>query len=215
VLTSIASPVRLGLIIDMTLRHDSNGRRRVDVVKEQLISILSKFEDDDQCYLLDHWPITEDRTAAWHVARLTTFQPVPMTCVWESVLDGLSQKVADGEGIKTLLMITDRLQPHTFYLGLRWPEAYGVKVLYLFVGDKPDEIAAKVCEAADVEFRHIKPNEASEQILKFLEGIHERTDKCDRKTCPETDCGREEGTSPNGLPGCRPLCDQPDSSCSS
>lgn len=145
----------IGIVLDLSLRHASNGKQHLQNVKQALIDFFRKNLNDDDVMYLYHPDIvkTENRVGA-HVASISNYK----TDGWKFNLNlALKQTlfILAGEPYedKTLLLISDRLTDlkHIKSIsGLNEKDMLDCKLVCVDIGENlPDASYAKIVHIDD------------------------------------------------------------------
>jgi hypothetical protein len=181
-------------MLDLTTKVHTGGRRRVDVVKEQLVSLASELEPDDALFFWDGRFPVDSYSVGENVARIAMFEPFIPRWNWEVAMNVISSSVV-GDGLKLVVLVTDRKHPGdaVFGVSLRWPEAHGVDFLYVFVGQENDKMASTLCEGLGHYCHMQEPGNLKHKILEVLKGQYERANESCGRACEVVDCTGQEG----------------------
>lgn len=172
----------IGIVIDVSLRHDRTGRRVVDAVKKGFLGIIREFVADgvDVLYLFHpqlleclEWngdqnsAISNYETDGWH---FDTSYALKQTLFVLEAQDPTSRKY--------LFYVTDRCQseePFQKALFLNQRDLIGVHFVLIGIGDKYDREVFKIVKdlgANDVSVIHLDDSVSfNSSVLKDLDNV--------------------------------------------
>jgi hypothetical protein len=169
----------IGVVLDLSLRHGSNGKQNLDNVKQALIEFFRKNLDDDDVMYLYHPDIVEtvNRIGA-QVAAISNYK----TDGWKFNLNfALKQTLfilaSEPYEEKILLLVTDRLSETGFLkklVALNDKDELGCRVICVDIGNNlPDVSFAKIVHVSD------------SSSLSFKEIIYGQVNICSADSCSE------------------------------
>lgn len=65
----------VGIVLDISLRHDENDRRIADVVKDQLVQFVKTFDDDDYFYVFHDESLKTFYRRGQQIYTISKYQP--------------------------------------------------------------------------------------------------------------------------------------------
>ena len=162
----------VGIVLDISQRHSSNGSKNIDNVKSSLVDFLRKnFDDDDIMYLYHPDIIEPSNRVGAQVATISNYR----TDGWKFDLGyALKQTLfiisAESYESKSLLLITDRLDDPAILKkisSLNKKDMLGCNLICVDVG----------CHLPDVDFAKIVHVPDSSQLVdSFKEIVYGKND---------------------------------------
>lgn len=136
----------VGLVLDLSLRHDANGERILDVVKKKLVEIVrNSLEDDVDSLYLYHPDLVEVLyNHGDQISAISNYETDGWQFNVEAAMKQTMYVVAgeDRDNRKYLILITDRLirkSPINKALFINEKDHLGCNLVVIGVGDRYDK----------------------------------------------------------------------------